>query len=155
MKSLPLLCGAALLCAHITTAHAENSRPYLTAADAMTAIAACRQLAEEKNWNMSMVVIDRGMDIRASYRMDEALPASYKGATLKAETALSWSMPTGKVLEITQKMPVFNQFPGLLPIGGGLPIFSESGALIGGIGVAGGYIEHDEACAQAAVDALK
>ncbi|PVZ68359.1 GlcG/HbpS family heme-binding protein [Pelagibaculum spongiae] len=137
-----------------TSAQAEASRPYLTAEKAQAGIQACMTLAKEKGWNMSMVIVDRGMDVRASMRMDEALPASYTGATLKAETSLSWGMPTGKVYEITQKQPVFNQFPGLLPIGGGEPVFSKDKKLIAAIGIAGGYIQHDEACAKAAVAAM-
>ena len=82
------------------------------------------------------------------------LHTTSKGATLKAETALSWSMPTAKVLEITEKMPQFKHFPGILPIGGGLPVMARDGSLIAAVGVAGGYIEQDEACAKAVVDAL-
>lgn len=111
-------------------------------------------MAEKNKWNMAIVVVDRGMDTLVSLRMDGALPAAYTGAKLKSETALSWSMPTSKVAEITEKMPNFKQFPGLLPIGGGEPLFSKDGTLIGAVGVAGGYVEHDMQCAKAIVTAL-
>jgi len=135
--------------------HAESMRPYLTSDQALKGIQACQELARSNNWNMAVVIIDRGEDIVASFRMDEALPAAYKGATLKAQTALSWSMPTEKVGEFTEQRPEFKQFPGLLTIGGGEPVFSADGKLIGAVGVAGGYVEHDQKCAQAVLTAIK
>ncbi|MCL6269434.1 heme-binding protein [Sansalvadorimonas sp. 2012CJ34-2] len=130
---------------------AEETRPYLPSATALKGVQACQTLATKNNWNMAIVIVDRGENVLASLRMDDALPGAYTGATLKATTALSWSTSTGNVLEFTKKNPQFNQFPGLLPIGGGEPIFSESGKLIGAVGVAGGYVEHDEECAKAVV----
>ena len=143
---------AALFSFHV---QAESTRAFLSADNALKGIQACQTLAKEKNWNMAVVIVDRGEDVRASFRMDEALPGAYLGASLKAKTALSWSMPTAKVGDFVKTKPEFNQYPGLLTIGGGLPVFSESGSLIGGVGVAGGYVEHDEACALAVVTAIQ
>ena len=137
------------------TAKSEDMRPYLKIDQAWKGLAACKTLADSKGWNMAVVIIDRGLDVVGSFRMDGALPPAYKGATLKAETALSWSMSTVKVGEFVGKNPEFKQFPGLLPIGGGEAIFSESGKLIAAVGVAGGYVKHDEECAKAVVDAIQ
>ena len=132
----------------------KYTRAFLSHGKAMQGMQACVALAEREGWNMSVVIIDRGEDIVASARMDGALPASYKGALLKAETALSWGIPTGKVNEIMDKYPVFKQFPGILGIDGGMPIFSGK-TLVGGIGVAGSSMDKDALCAQAAIDATQ
>ena len=42
----------------------------------------------------------------------------------------------------------------LVPFAGGLPIRTESGHLIGAIGVSGATGDQDEECAQAAIDAV-
>ena len=155
MRKISTIIAAGLFTAAIAgQAVADNTRAYLPSGKALQGVQACIDLAKKNNWNMAIVVVDRGEDVIASYRMDEALPGAYTGATLKATTSLSWSMPTGKVLEFTKDNPHFNQFPGLLPIGGGEPIFSKSKKLIGAVGVAGGYVAHDEECARAVIKAI-
>ncbi|MGH0003261.1 GlcG/HbpS family heme-binding protein [Pseudovibrio ascidiaceicola] len=150
-----LLLGASLaLVASAATAQ-DNTRPYLSLDAAGKGVSACVALAKENGWNMSIVILDRGEDVVASARMDEALPASYKGATLKANTSLSWGMPTEQVNEVLEKAPVFKQFPGILGIAGGLPIIVGESALVGAIGVAGSSMENDAACAKAAVEAMR
>ena len=42
----------------------------------------------------------------------------------------------------------------MVPFAGGLPIRTESGHLIGAIGVSGATGDQDEECAQAAIDAV-
>ncbi|MRI34497.1 heme-binding protein [Endozoicomonas sp. OPT23] len=156
MKKITALCGSLVLSVlAASAAQAEETRPYLTSANALKGIQACQTLAASKGWNMAMVIVDRGDDVVASFRMDEALPAAYTGATLKAGSSLSWGMPSGDIANITNKKPEFKAFPGLLTVGGGEPLFSKSGKLMGAIGVAGGYVEHDQECAKAAVAAMK
>lgn len=134
---------------------ADAMRPYLPTDQAMKAVQACMNKAQAEKWQMSIVVLDRGENVLASARMDQALPASYKGATLKAQTSLSWGMATDDVNNVMTKMPVFKQFPGILGIAGGLPIQTKDQKnLIGSIGVAGSSPDNDKACAQAAIDSL-
>jgi glc operon protein GlcG len=45
--------------------------------------------------------------------------------------------------------------PGTATFPGGLPILTASGKHLGRIGVSGASAEQDEACAQAALDAVK
>ncbi|WP_208991861.1 heme-binding protein [Pseudovibrio sp. Ad37] len=133
----------------------DHTRPYLSLDAAGKGVSVCVALAKDNGWNMSIVILDRGEDVVASARMDEALPASYKGATLKANTSLSWGMPTEQVNEVLEKAPVFKQFPGILGIAGGLPIIVGESALVGAIGVAGSSMENDATCAKAAVEAMR
>ncbi len=135
----------------LTTA---QSRDYLSHKKSQKGLQACLSMAEKNKWSMSIVVIDRGEDVVASARMDGALPASYKGASLKANTSLSWALPTGKVNEIMNKAPFFKQFPGILGIPGGEPVFSGK-TLVGGVGVAGSSPSNDAKCAASAANAMK
>ncbi len=153
VKSLLLRASLALV-ASAATAQGKT-RPYLSLDATGKGMSACVALAKENGWNMSIVILDRGEDVVASARMDDALPASYKGATLKASTSLSWGMSTEQVNEILEKAPVFKQLPGTLAIAGGLPIIVGENALVGAIGVAGSSMENDAACAKAAVEAMR
>lgn len=121
---------------------------------AKKAIQACVDLAKTNKWSMSIAIVDRGSHIKASSRMDGALSPSMTGATLKANTSLSWASPTEKVAQYVKVEPNFKQFPGLLPIGGGVPLLSKEGNLIGAVGVAGSMVKNDIACAQAAANAI-
>lgn len=133
---------------------AENVRPYLKSGQALAGVEACQARATEKGWSVAIVILDRGLDVVAALRMDETLPSAYDVAVLKAETALFWSASTTEVRTMVEAQPEFNDFPRTLAIGGGEPIYSESGKLIGAVGVAGSYVADDEVCAQAVVNAL-
>lgn len=126
----------------------------VSAEQAQKAIQACIDLAKTNKWNMSIAIVDRGSNIKASARMDGALSPSLIGATLKANTSLSWVSPTEKVAQYVKAEPNFKQFPGLLPIGGGVPLLSKEGKLLGAVGVAGSMVKNDIACAQAAANAI-
>ena len=155
IKIATALLSTALVSSISLSSNADSLRSYLPSEKALKGILACQSLAKSNNWNMAVVIIDRGENIKASFRMDEALPSAYKGAMLKAMTALSWSMSTERVGEFTEQNPQFKQFPGLLTIGGGEPIFSMDGKLIGAVGVAGSYVEHDQKCAKAVLSAIR
>ncbi|SDQ95553.1 heme-binding protein [Pseudovibrio sp. Tun.PSC04-5.I4] len=150
-----LLIGASLTLIGSAVSAQDFTRPYLSLDAAGKGMSACVALAKENGWNMSIVILDRGEDIVASARMDEALPASYLGATLKAETSLSWGMPTEKVNEVLEQAPVYKQFPGIVGIAGGMPIIVGEKSLVGAIGVAGSSMDNDSACAKAAIAAMR
>lgn len=126
----------------------------ISLAQAQKAIDACVDLAKKNGWAMSAYVVDRGDNVKAGVRMDGALPSTSVGAKLKASTALAWWSPTSKVADIVKANPNFKQFPGILPIGGGVPFFSKDKQIIGAIGIAGNTEENDMACANAAMKAL-
>ena len=97
-----------------TTAFAEgNMRPYLPHGNAMKGIQACVEMAQKNGWSMSIVVVDRGEDVVSSLRMDGALPGSYKGASLKAITALSWGRQPAKSIKSWINIRCLSNFPAL------------------------------------------
>ncbi|MGY0398769.1 MAG: GlcG/HbpS family heme-binding protein [Ostreibacterium sp.] len=110
----------------------------------LSGINACVKMAREKGWAMSVVIVDRG----------DHIVASYTGAQLKASTALSWSMPTNKIEQYVSDKPQFRHFPELLTIEGGEPVNSASKYLVGGVGVAGSSANNDGMCAKAAAKTI-
>ena len=77
----------------------------------------------------------------------------------KAYTAVALKMPTHELASLAQPgQPLFgihNADDGRVVIfGGGFPVLSD-GKIVGGIGVSGGSVEDDMACATAGVKAFK
>ena len=137
-----------------TTAQAET-RDIITYESAASAVQACADMAREKGWNLSIVVVDRGDHVIASARMTDALSASCTGANLKASSALAWNMPTRDIETFISDKPEFRAFPGLLTIAGGVPVKSSSGSPVGAIGVAGSSPDNDAACAEKAASSIQ
>ena len=150
-----LLLGAMMALPASAVNAQENTRPYLSLDAAGKGMSACVALARENEWNVSIVIIDRGEDVVASARMDDALPASYKAATLKANTSLEWGTPSEDVNTVLEEMPVFRQYPATLAIAGGLPIIIGEDTTVGAIGVAGASVEDDATCARTALEAMR
>ncbi|MCV0429005.1 MAG: heme-binding protein [Roseibium sp.] len=78
-------------------------------------------------------------------------------ARRKAWTAATFNLSTLELDKVAESGEPWGlrTIPGVVPLGGGLPIRSKSGQLLGGIGVAGGGGGENEAkCAQAGLDAI-
>lgn len=80
-------------------------------------------------------------------------------AMAKARTAAITGLATGALGDLDYEnherpMGIANM-PGLTVAQGGLPISTENGEHIGGIGVSGASSTEDEACSRAAIDAVK
>lgn len=149
-----LLLSACLVVGTSAATAQENTR-HIELDEAGKGVSACVAQAKENGWNLSIVIVDRGEDVVASVRMDDALPASYKAATLKANTSLAWGLPTEEVQEILEDAPVFKQFPGTVAIAGGLPVIVGESAMVGAVGVAGSTMENDATCAATALEAMR
>lgn len=90
--------------------------------------------------------------------MDGAWLASNDLAIAKARTAVMFQAPTialAAPLELGKPTLHFDHIhsPGLLLVGGGVPLLNDSGELIGGLGASGGSPEQDDALARAAAAA--
>ncbi|GAB5901307.1 GlcG/HbpS family heme-binding protein [Mycolicibacterium mageritense] len=97
-------------------------------------------------------ILDKGANLVAFSRMDGAWLASNELAIAKARTAVMFRAPTHNLsapLQIGVPQLHFDHIhtPGLLLVGGGVPLFDEDGDLIGGLGVSGGTPEQDAALA--------
>ena len=118
-----------------------------------------RDAAVGQGLAVAAAIVDRGGHTVASARMDGTALGAMTLAVDKAYTAVLWQTPTGEFMASTQPGGAdwaFNTTTGgrIVVYAGGLPLF-ENGGLIGGLGVSGGTGEQDEACASAAVAALR
>jgi uncharacterized protein GlcG (DUF336 family) len=122
---------------------------------ALRMITAARQKAAEIGVGMSIAVVDEGGNLKAFGRMDDAELAGVELARDKAYTALANSITTEELA--TQAGPGGPLF-GLHALvggryvifGGGIPL-RRDGRIVGAIGVSGGAVEQDVACAEAGV----
>ena len=128
----------------------------LSAGAAMRAAEAALARCTEDGNRVSVAVVDRGGNERATLRGDGAGPHTYESAVRKAFTAASFATPTSELQQRTQDPAAsgLRDVPDVLMLAGGLPV-QASNEPVTGLGVAGapgGDI--DEACARAGIDAI-
>lgn len=103
-----------------------------------------------------IVVVDVCGDIKVATRQDGNSRASITLAPLKAATALAFRTSTATLAQRTTD-PIRAQSllaAGFTLLGGGLPLATKDGTVIGAIGTGGGSPEQDEQVAQAGLAAL-
>jgi uncharacterized protein GlcG (DUF336 family) len=104
-------------------------------------------------YKVSVTIVDKGGNVAAQLRGDGTSPHTMEFSRLKAYTARirnQTSLQTMKELEDPARAPL-RQIPGLVGVGGGVPI-KAGNETIGGVGVSGAPGgEKDEACANAGI----
>ena len=157
MKKIMMI--AALVAGSVTlSAQAQSlSQKNLSLAQANALANGAVQACLAKNYQVTVTVVDRAGVIKAVQRTDNAGPHTVKASEMKAYTALSTKNASGKVMEAAQSnagAQNMRDVPGFLLLAGGLPV-KEGDEVIGAVGLGGAPGGHlDEACAQAAIDAL-
>ena len=102
-----------------------------------------------------VAVLDGGAHLKAFRRMDGAVLASIDIAIAKARTAVLFQANSEAVWEYCKPgapapgLELTNG--GLAPFGGGIPIRSRDGTVIGALGVSGGSVAQDMEVARAAL----
>ena len=125
----------------------------------LTIIEAAKAKSQEIQVPMVIAVVDDGGNLVAQQRMDGSLLVSITIALNKAYTAVAVKMPTHELANVSQpNQPLFGihnaQDSRIVIFGGGFPLSDKHGKIIGGIGVSGGSVEEDMACAQKGVEAF-
>lgn len=115
-------------------------------------------VAKAKSLGVPQVVaiLDESGLLKAFCRMDGAPLISIEVAQNKAYTALLGAPSQdffNRIKEDPALLAGVPHIPRIVTFGGGLPIRFD-GAVAGGIGVSGGSVDQDVACAQAAIDAI-
>jgi uncharacterized protein GlcG (DUF336 family) len=130
----------------------------ITLEKAREAVTAAVEKSKELNAKMDIAIVDRGANLKAFARMDDAWIGSIDIAIKKAKTARFFDMPTGEIGKLSQPGgPLFgieHSNEGLISFPGGLPIKNSDGEVIGSIGVSGSSVEDDHAVAEAGVKAI-
>ncbi len=121
---------------------------------AQAALASCRKAG----YQVGVAVTDRSGVLQVYLRDRFAGAHTVEVAARKAWTAASFRITTtalGVETQAGRPMSGLRQSPGILAIGGGLPI-EAAGAVIAAIGVSGAPGgEADDACAKAGIDAIQ
>jgi uncharacterized protein GlcG (DUF336 family) len=132
------------------------SHPTITLDNARRAIAQGQTKADELGLRAVFAVLDAGANLVAFDRMDGAWLASNDLAITKARTSVMFEAPSEALnmpLKLDEPVPHFDHTNGgLLLMGGGVPIFDNTGTLIGAIGASGGTPEQDAEMARAAIN---
>ena len=119
-------------------------------------VAAALKHAESLGCKQNAAIVDDGGRLVAFGRMDGAPIIGIEGCQRKANTAL-FGVGTEDIFQMIKDdqslVHGLSHFPNVTMIGGGLPIIID-GQVVGGIGVGGGSVEEDVACAHAGIDAL-
>ena len=130
----------------------------ITTDAAHAAVAAGVAKAAEMGWRMNVAVVDRGGNLIAFLRNEDAPLHSAGLAIDKAYTALSfnmsskdWNQVLGASSDEVKRGIVTRER--LVVFGGGLPI-RKNGTLLGAIGASGGMEDHDEVCIRAALASI-
>lgn len=130
----------------------------ITTEAAHAAVAAGVAKANEMGWRMNLAVVDRGGNLIAFLKNEDAPLHSTGLAIDKAYTALSFNMPSkdwNQVLaasseEVRRGIVTRDR---LVVFGGGVPI-RKGGMVLGAIGASGGMEDQDEICIYAALAAI-
>jgi uncharacterized protein GlcG (DUF336 family) len=109
-------------------------------------------MATERQWTVSIAVLDHGGNLAAFLRMDRTNLSSVDVAQWKANAAAKWGMATKQMVDRLSATPGFAHAPNTATLEGGVPVFSADGkVLLGGVGVSGAASADDAACARAGI----
>lgn len=138
---------------------ALETKPYLSLELAKIMADTCEAKASSEGWRkVNVAIFDDGGNLKLFRRQDGAYLHSIQISQLKGRTSAGMPRSTRALGEFNYSKPErpygVHQVPGLVMFQGGLPIITANGAQIGGIGVSGATGDQDEACAQAAIDAI-
>lgn len=130
----------------------------LTSVQARAVIAAAESKASTIGVPVIVAVVDAGVHLKAFSRMDGAVLGSIDIALKKARTSALFQIESGAVWEYCKPgapAPALELTNGgLAPFGGGVPLRSVDGELLGAVGVSGGAVVQDAEIAQAGAAAL-
>lgn len=131
----------------------------LTSSAANAVIAGAERKANEIGLPVIVAVLDAGAHLKAFQRMDGAVLASIDIATRKASTAVLFQCNSEDVWEYCKPgapapgLELTNG--GLAPFGGGIPLRTKGGNVIGALGVSGGTVAQDLEVARAGFAAFE
>jgi uncharacterized protein GlcG (DUF336 family) len=131
----------------------------ITLAGAEKAIEAGKSKAAQLGIAFTITIVDAGVHLVAVSRMDGAALASVESSQAKARTSVFFASATRDLAPAVQPgAPMFGIESGfrdtLAFVGGGVPVTDANGAVIGAVGVGGGYPDQDHEVAEAVKSAL-
>lgn len=163
MNKTLLACAFGLLLAAAPAAFADSpaatwTQKIITPEAALKAAQAAKADCAKRGWQVAVTVTDPAGLPLVMLRDRFAGWHTVEAANGKARTAASWREATSAVAARVNKPDsaeqAFKTLPGVVMIGGGLPI-DAAGQMIGAIGVSGAPGgANDDLCAKAGIDAV-
>jgi glc operon protein GlcG len=148
------MAGAFLVVAGAAQAQAQAPAPRLDARAAQAIVAGCVAHSSGRNQSHAIAVVDAGGHLVASLRMDGNGFGIMDFALAKARASAAWGGATAQLAGGAREVPGFAAAPHVVPVAGGVPVFSADGReRIGAVGVSGEAPADDEACAEAGIAA--
>ena len=129
-------------------AHAQSAQPTLDLQAAAVIRDACLSHAEENGQTVAVSVFDQGGNLVTFARLDGTSLAAQEISQWKGKSAAMYRRSTLETREWNAP-----EAPGIATFQGGLAIFSQDGAPLGGVGVSGAPSAFDEACAAVGLEA--
>ena len=149
--------GAPLALGIATPASAQLlHRKDLSSSMAVTMAEGALDECRKRGYAVSVVVVDRGGDTMVAIRDDNAGPHTMENARRKAYTARTFGMTTEDYIKVLEKNPsrrAQTTLPGVIAIGGGVPLKVDK-EVIGGIGLSGSP-GVDEECVNVGLEKVK
>lgn len=127
---------------------------------AFAALQAGAEKAREISEPSSLAIVDKGGNLLAFMRVDDAAFATVEIAQSKAYTAAALRSASGNWMEAVQPgaalygLDLLGGRRPFVVFGGGLPVFDGKN-VVGGVGVSGGPVEADIIIAEAMIEALR
>ena len=118
---------------------------------------AAQHEAQQQGVPITVTLVDIGGHVQAVQRHEACSYFALESSRQKAVTASQLRLPSHMVGDLSQQFPAlaasFQANPVISGLPGGLPI-TWNGAVIGGLGIAGGNFEQDRTIAEAALASL-
>ena len=131
------------------------NQPSISYAAAKRVIDAALQAGKERDFPISVAVVDRGGWLVAFGRADGGVPGGVDGALGKAQSSAKFqdSLATfGKMAKNGQTW--LGDLPGMIPLAGGEPLMVD-GVCVGAVAVSGANEPVEQACAEAGAAVLR
>ncbi|MFN3433116.1 MAG: GlcG/HbpS family heme-binding protein [Sphingomonas sp.] len=129
----------------------------VTAEHATRLIAVVEDGARRRDAAVSIAVVDHGGHLVAFRRMDGAYPGSVDAAIGKARSCAAFRTSLATFGRMARKEPWLGDLPGLIPLGGAVPLWSgKTGEsdFVGAVSVSGDTEEGEQALAEQAAAAF-
>jgi uncharacterized protein GlcG (DUF336 family) len=159
--TLALLAAVPFFASAPAFAQAPQTEKNISMGLSLAIIQGALEQCTKDGYKVSITIVDRSGNIAAQIRGDGTSPHTLEFSRMKAYTARIRNQPSLQVMKMLEDpaMGYMRQIPGLVGVGGGVPIHAGN-EVIGGVGVSGAPGgEKDEVCANAGLakvaDALK
>ncbi|MDB6455108.1 GlcG/HbpS family heme-binding protein [Falsirhodobacter sp. 20TX0035] len=131
------------------------NQPSISHEAAQAVIAAAVQAGREREFPVSVAVVDRGGWLVAFSRADGGVPGGVDGAIGKAQSSAKFQDSLANFGQMARDGQTWlGDLPGMIPLGGGEPLMVD-GVCVDAVAVSGANEPVEQACAEAGAAVLR